>query len=475
MGVVRRRGKARKTIIIAVVCATSAVGPMPRADAQQAQGTPANQAPPPRLVLNFGTKLNHESNYDLTIPARAVTTFDTTLGLQFNSSTHIQKLGFSVSALGRLSSDGAVAESGLREPAARLSYSRETKDARLKIDGSYQRRPTSQSTTYTTLPDGSLAPQPIVSSGTVSTASARLGFETGLRAPVGFGLNLDGYNRLYSGTNDPNAYDVRTRSANAVLKLRASKVVEYDLGLIWSREHDSNALLTRRRNTGAYVGVNRALSPVLSLSGQLGYQRSQTDFVATGTSQTSKGVYGNLGLTRDTRTGSQGVTYTAARDSVGLRNTLSLDTRTTLRDGAAISATIGAAARPGYAAQLVGKLRYDGKLPDAKYAVSIDRRVGLNADDVDVAELHLGASYTHSINALSNLGFSLDWARVGSAGFGSYPTTRRQTVQVTYSHELAKGWNLNAGLQHRRQESSAGTARSNGAFLSIGRSFTLLP
>ncbi|WP_143037470.1 hypothetical protein [Allgaiera indica] len=472
---IRRRGTARKTIIVAVACTAAAVGVLPRADAQQASDVPANQAPPPRLVLNFGTRLNHESNYKLTIPARAVTTFDTTLGLHFNSTTHIQRLSFSLSALGRLSSDGAVAESGLHEPAARLSYSRETKDARLKIDGSYMRRPTSQSIGYTTLPDGSLSPQPIVSSGTVSTASARLGFETGLRAPVGFGLNLEGYNRLYSGTTDPNAYDVRTRSANAVLKLHPSKVVEYDLGLIWSREHDTNALLTRRRSSGAYVGVSRALSPVLSLSGQLGYQRSETDFVATGTSQISKGAYGNLSLTRDTRTGSQGVTYTAARDSIGLRNTLSLDAKTTLRDGAQLSARIGAAARPGHAAQLVGKLRYDGKLPDAKYAVSIDRRVGLNANDVDVAELHVGASYTHSINALSNLALSLDWARVGSAGYGSYPTTKRQTVEVVYSHELAKGWNLNAGVQHRRQESSAGTARSNGAFLSIGRSFTLLP
>lgn len=476
MGVIRRKGAVRTTAIVAVACTVAAVGTLPRADAQQAPASPANQAPPPpRLVLNFGTKLNHESNYNLTIPGQPVSTFDTSLGLQYNTVSRIQKLSFSLSALGRLTSDSAVAAGGLQEPAAKLSYSRETRDARLKIDGSYMRRPTSQSIGYTTLPDGSLAPQPILSGGTVSTATARLGFESGLRAPVGFALNMEGYNRLYSGTTDPNAYDVRTRSASAVLKLRPSEVLEYDLGLSWSREHDSNTLLTRRRDIGAYVGVNRALSSAFTLSAQLGYQKAQTDFVATGTGLTSKGAYGSLSLLRDTRTGSQGVSFTAARDSIGLRNTLSFDTKTTLRDGAAISARIGAAARPGYSAQLVGRLRYDGKLPDAKYAVSIDRRVGLNADDVDVAELRVGASYTHEINELSSLGLSMDWARVGSAGYGSYATSKRQTVVVTYSHELAKGWNLNAGIQHRRQESSAGTARSNGAFLSIGRSFTLLP
>lgn len=434
----------------------------------------AKDAPAPRLVLTFGSKLAHHSNYDLATSARPATTLDSDIGLTYTTETRLSRLSFSVGGLLRASSDKALTGTGLRQPHAAFSLHRATKDAAFSLGGSYRRERSSDSTSYYTLPDGSISPVPLVTSGTVATTTASARFETGLRAPVGFALSGNVMNRIYSGAVGTGAYDSRTRRATAMLKLRPDQAVEYQLGLNYSRESDDNILQTRRRDTGAFVGLQRQTAG-MTLNAQLGYQRSVTDQIAPYGRQASKGIYGSMGLTRKVPTGTVSVTLDAARDSVGLRNTLSLGTVTTTRSGDKLSAKLGLAARPGGTPQLVGQLAYGGKLPDATYSLGLNRSVALNADNVDVAYTRLTAGYTRKINALSSLGLDLSMSRTSGADYGSYATTTRQSLALSYNHDLTADWQLSAGVKHLHQTSSTGPATDNSAFLSIKRNFTLLP
>lgn len=441
----------------------------------QSAPTPGTSTPPPRLVFQLGTTLSSHSNYDLSTTARHATTLDGNFGLTYTTVTRLSSFRLNVAGLLRASSDGSLTGTGFRQPSAELAWSRVTPDAKFSLGARYTRTRTSDTTSYYLLPDGSLSPDPLVSSGTVSVASTSLSFETGLRAPVGFALTGNAMNRHYNGAVGTDAYDSRTRRSTATMKLRPGQTIEYSLGLSYSHESDDNILQTRRRSTGIFAGMQRSTDG-LTLDTQLGYQRSVTDQIAPFGTQVSTGLYGSVGLTRDLPTGNIAATLDSARDNIGLRNTLSIGILRKTRDGSQLSAKVGLAARPRSNAQVVGNLTYAGKLPDASYSLAFDRSVSLNANNVDVAYTRLTAGYTHKISQISSLGLDLSVSRVSGAGYGTYgPATSRQSLALSFNRDLTADWQLSAGLKHLHQSSSSGPATDNSAFLTIKRSFTLLP
>lgn len=458
----------KRAALLATVALVGFSVPHLRADAQPAGGTPT-------LSFDIGETVSSHSNYNLTnAGARGANTLDTNVGLSYNTATRLQSLRFSLSGLLRASSNPAQTQSGLRQPQLNFNYRRATRDAKLSFGASYTRQRANDSTAFLTLPDGSQTPVPLVSGGTVSNSAAQFNFETGLRAPIGFSLNATATNQLYSGSTGVDAYNTRKRTASAMVKLHQNRTTEFDLGVTYSRERDENILGTRRTDTGAYLGV-LTQTRGMTFTGVFGYMRSRSDFTSLLAPQSSSGPYGSVGIVRKTSTGDVLATLESTRDSLGLRNTLSFGGDTRFHDGSQLSAKVGVSARVGGGPQAVGTISYAGKLRDGSYELALDRSIALNANNVDVAYTQLSANYTRNITELSSFGVDVSLARTSAAGYGSYITNNRQTVTLSYNHDLTKDWKLSTGVELRRGAIGNGVATDNSAFLSIKRRFTLLP
>lgn len=431
---------------------------------------------PPRLVLEVESTLSSNDNYDLgATSSQGANTFDTSLGLTFNSVTRLQKLRFSAKGLARFSNNNLVTDSGFLNPSLNLDYERATEDAKLSFNGRYQQQRIRNGAAFATLPDGTLSNGAVVNNGTVSNSDFKLGYEVGLRAPVGFAFSAETTRRTFSGTSDPNAFDSRTQDFSTTLKMRPSEVTEIGLGLTYGTESHSGALISDSTTTGTQVTLSQELSPALKVEGMLGYRRIESTRSASGAQLVSSGVQGMLGVTRAMRTGSASARLETDRDRAGARNTFSLGTTYEGSRAGMLSAELGVTMRPGGTARPVGTLDYSHELPAGRYSLRVDRSIALNADEADVAYTQLGLNYAHRINLLSEVGLSLDWRRAEQAGSGTFSSTDRRTVRISYSHDMSRDWSVTTGYEYSRQDDVSGLSSSNSVFLTLGRSFTLLP
>jgi hypothetical protein len=430
------------------------------------------------LVFDVHSTLTADDNRSLGIgAANPETTLDTRLGFSFSSKTYLQSLEFAGQGTLRLSDRSGSNGSGFQDPNLRLSYARDTGNARLSVGANYRKSDASFFEPLLLSTGGISTIDFLATTGTVISWGTRAKLETGIDAPIGFILSASIDKREYSDTTDPNVYDTRNEDLNATMRLRPSDRTQIDLSLGYGTEDYGNANRTRRDKRNVSVSLTQELSSLLTLEGQIGYSRIQTDEVILGipVSQTSDGVFGSVALMTAMPNGSASIRLSTDRDSLGVRNTLRFGRDMELPHGT-LSADVGVSTRPGYGAQVVGSLAYGDKLPDASFSASLERKVTLDADNQDVAYTRLGLKYSRDLNEISSLGVAFDWVRSGDGGAGAITSVDRKTLRATYTRELTADWDVVAGYQYRHlDKSGTGQASSNSVFLTIGRKFALRP
>jgi hypothetical protein len=235
-----------------------------------------------------------------------------------------------------------------------------------------------------------------------------------------------------------------------------------------------NATRTARDGRDLSLGYSQVLNPDLKLQASLGQSKTTTRQGGVQTSR-SNGAVGSLGLEAAMPNGTASATLSLTRDALGARQSLSFGRSLDLPTGK-LAVTVGVSGRSGDTQHLVGNLSYSHVLPSDSLAVNLSRQITLNADNLDVANTVLGLTYQHKINPVSDFGLSLNVLATGSGGSAGVTGDTRQTLSLTYSHDLTADWQVTAGYEVRRlDKSTAGTAESNSIFLTVSRKFTLLP
>lgn len=474
MGAIRRA--LRRTAVAGTGLAGLVLGW--QAVAQDRARDPARDIPP-KLVFDVSTTLSADDNRSLsrTDPDPGLR-FDTRAGFAFDSRTRLQQLQVSGNALLRLSTGeetGSDTASGLQEPRLNLAYSRDTGDAKIGVTASYSRSDVNLTDTQL-LPDGTPS-DGIARDGFVTDRALGVSLQTGVNDPLGFLLSANASERDYSDTTDPSVYDSRRRSLDFTTRLTLSPATRIDLNLGYRRSEDDNATGAERTDRSVSVALDQALSAALTLQAEIGYSRNTRDETLgpTPVSEVSKGLFGQVGLRAERPNGTASVTLTAARDSEGLRNTLSFGRSFDLPRGGTLEADLGLSARSGGDPDLVGSLRYAEPLPTGEISVSFDRSVSLDADNADVASTRLGLAYSHDITELSRFNLSADYSRSSGAGLGETETTTRRTLRAAYARDLTGDWTLETGYQYRDLEDEGGQASSNSVFVTIGRKYVAWP
>lgn len=438
-----------------------------------------DQQIPPTLAFDVSTTLSADDNRSLsrTDPDSGVR-LDTRLGFTFDRRTRVQQLQFSGNALLRLSSGQEANQdtgSGLQEPRLRLSYSRDTGNAKISATASYSRSDVNLTDTQL-LPDGTPS-DGIASDGIVTDSAVGLSLETGINAPLGFILAANASARDYSNTTDTSVYDTRRRSLNFTTRLTVSPTTLVSLTLGYRQSEDDNVTETERTDRSVRVALDQNLSKVLKLRGEVGYSRNSRDETIGGlpVSEVSAGLFGAVGLTLDRPNGTASVNLRSARDSEGVRHTLSFGRSLDLPRGDTLTADLGVSARSGGDAQLVGSLRYAAPLPTGRIEVRFDRSVALDANNDDVASTRLGLLYSHDINDFSRLNLNADYSRSGGGGLGQAESRTRRSLRAAYARDLTENWTLETGYQYRDLDDEGSRATSNSVFLTIGRKFVAWP
>jgi hypothetical protein len=423
------------------------------------------------LSFTVKTTLEADDNkgLDITDP-QSTTSVDTTFGFGFARETTLDSLVLNGQGVFRFGNLPAGSATGFQDPSLSLAYRRDGATSRLALNTSYRRADLDFIDPLTL--DTETGASSIRGGGFLTTLGADVTLETGVDRPFGFTLTATAQDRDYTEVTDVDLFDTRRVGASVSMRAALSPLSQARLSFGTDHYTADNPAQTDRTTRNVSLGLNQALSPVLTLDASVGFSRIDTDelFLGTVFSTREEGATGSVGLSRELVNGTLSGSLAVERDSSGVRNTLRFARQMELPRGT-LAAQIGTTWRDGGDSQLVGLLSYDEALPRGALKLSLERAVTTNADDEDQLATRLGLSYQADINAVSGFGVSLDLRRAEDGGAGTLETVDRKTLRVTYTRELTEDWDMIGGYQYRSLDNDDGQAESNSVFFTLSRSF----
>ncbi|WP_126975446.1 hypothetical protein [Frigidibacter oleivorans] len=385
----------------------------------------------PRLTFNVTERLESTENLGLDPDSLGRTDQSlTSMSLRWHSATPTSELIFDLGGLVRID-DGPEADdtvNGLTDPRLFFSYSREAATAALSVTGRYRRIPI---TSLLPDPDDPLGVEDERGTGLREDAELGARIDWGIGTPVGFGLEANLRDVDYSdddGANDP----YRRETVSARLRHAFDHATEGRVTLRYShyKAEDEDARetpgldveLDRQRPDGLWTGVLGFDDPPEGLRTRLEFGRDR-DLPA-----------GRIGFRI-------GATHSEAADKT----------------------------------MLTGRFDWRRDMPLGRVDFGLNRSVRSGEDDEETLLTGLRAGLSREIGPLSALSLNLSYVVSEEQG-GDDETTRDGTLSAAYRRTLAQTWDLSLGYRHRmRDEEGEDTARSDSVFLTLERSFVLLP
>lgn len=495
----RKRHLRRPVVAAAGVLA---VGFVSIASAQQDRGAGGKT-----LLVTVGQSLRYSDNIDLVAnPDDSVLQARTDLGVAFSSVTRTQS--FRLSFGGALEADTG-GDTDLSDPYLRASYAIEGANSRLNASVNYTRIEIDDAFRQgrVVLPgddDEPISETARIEEGVRTNRDYTLGFETGLRAPVGFQLNLSARERSYSETTSPNLFDTETQRADAQILFRIDPQVTARVTSSYSRYQAEDTDQTDRREISYGVGVAMNVTPTLTLDASLRQQDIRT-LRTSGDRETDGLAYG-LDVNRSLRNGLIAVNFLSEPTLNNRRNTLRATRSMALRNDGALSYGVGVTHTEGLGTEPLFTLAYSVPLKRGGVSFGFSQeartdeeddeaviltRVTANYDfalsntlnwtlngsvsDVNAREatgedrrrIDLRTNLAGQINDVSSWSAGLSLSDTDTATLAGNNNERRYGIQLAYRHELAQDWDMVARYEHTKIDDSGATDRTSNA-ISIG-------
>lgn len=477
-----RPGKRRTALIAGAVAATFGLGAA-GFDAMAQEGGPSGI----RLSFGIDQRFSHDSNRELSVPRVGSTTAATTrLNFGLTSETRSQLLSFSAGTNARAARlPGGTTETTLDEPRYSLSYSRESARAALNLSANYSSdrirflRPLDDFVTELLDPDGNpvLDPdgEPIliidlpddfddlegVGRRTFTNLNGRLVLGRG--GPLVTTLSAGLQERRYTDAS-PGLTDTQRANVAASFAARLTPTTSGTLRLSFERFENDNIAQTRRDSTRISLGFSHAVSEILSVNASIGPSRIETR--QSGVTTRRDGLDGALGLTYALPNGSIGANLTARTNQDGTRTSFNIS-RSLALPRASVSGSLGVTRSPDGDLFTTAALSYRQPLPRGNFSLALNRGIGRDANDNDVARTALSMGLSHQINALSSVNFN---ASLASRDDGS---DDRASLGATYRQQFTQDWGVNLGYRYDTRDRAGGRAENHGVFLSVSRNFEI--
>ena len=432
----------------------------------------------PRLTATFGTTARVDDNFNLGVNSAGTSSFMThTVGIDYVTQTRTQRLAFGISGVLRYGDiKGGTSLTGFDGPQVTLDYDREGANARFGLDASYSESRVSFLRISDDIGD-ELDPTDLINDrGTRALSRFGTKLELGTEGPFGATFGITHARRDYTNVTDPELFDTRDTAGTITLRLAFSPVLTGRIEARENRYRAQDAAATRRDTRRISFGLEGKLSEVLRFDLSLGHDRIET--VQNGATTTNDGFSGSFRLTRDLPDGAVSMRLENRFSTNGNRSSLTFGRVLNTRR-AQLSINLGAARQEGVSrTYLIGDISYALQVAqDDSLRLEMSRNVTISSVENVVELTRASVSYRRQVTELSALGLSLNYYDANRlAGTAATTDRTRATLQLTYDRQLSRDWMLTGGIEHRYLKTQGvGTARSNAVFLSLNKSFDILP
>ncbi len=445
---------------IAIVAGT---GPATGQDALDVGGT--------TLTFGISSRLEVNDNFTLDpVSAGTATILDTRLSFGLLKQTEVDTLSLLLDGVFRVANLPTGSDAGFDDPGLVFGYIREGANSRFTADAEWSRANLDFLDPFEI--DDILDPTDLtVATGNREVRRARLTFETGIDAPLGFLVDIGTEKETYSDTVDPDFYDQNTNDAAVTARLRFSPVIEGRVRVFQEDFTAEDTSRTDRRTRELTFGVTYAMSQIDTLDVTLGRAEVRETLRAVPSTTTDTGTIGSVGLTRELANGSAGILFDRTFSVNGNRNTVTVSRALDLPTGQ-LAASIGATRGEVGGTEIVASLDYTQDLARGQITARLERGVDTSTDGDDILSTQAALGYSMEITPVSAVAFGVNYAATDNAGAGGVEEIDRTGFNATYTRSLTEDWNLSAGYEHLRRNSDVdGKAQSNTVFLTLERDF----
>ncbi len=430
------------------------------------------------VTLDYLSSLRYDDNLRLTDPSFGSTTWwENTLALGVLNRTPDTTLAFNLSGLYRIANEPIIGtESSFSDPFTQLTYQQTRSNSRFGLFAEYRERDLAFNRALTDVNlDGVIDSADVTGTfGDQINTRGNLNFETGLNDPLGFRFNYSHNERRYSGTADPTLFDNSDDDYSAAALLRISPVLQGNLRVSYREFEADDAAQTDRKTTTVSTGVTYNISPITTVSANIGYTQVDNTLRAINANNVTEDFVWRFFWNKTLPDGSVDFQADQSFGVNGARTNATFG-RNYQRSNSTLAFNVGFTRGPFGEVTPIGQIDYSYQLATSRIGATIQRRVGTSTQSVETRQTLAFLTYDYLINSMSALSFSVNY--IDQENEGSNPSNPRQrgTFNASYSHAITNDWAINIGYQYEMDDRSGFKADSNSLFLTLGRRFTLKP
>lgn len=427
-----------------------------------------------QIDIGITSSLKTDSNFQLTPGGSGSSQFfENKLSFGISSVTSNYSLNILASGNLRYAEFPGINSSGFEDPTLRVAYTADSANSSLKFNGRYRNVDRNFLNPFDVEREQQTLGQLVGDGGTLRDTFLGLSYETGIRDPIGFRVDLSYDDKQYSGVVNPLIFDNRTDIAKATVFLRPSKVTTLFASAAIDHYTATDSVQTSRDTIDYALGVTQDINSVLVLDAQIGYSDIETTTLGGVTDQS--GLVGSVGLTKTLTNGTVFGTLGSTRNQNGKRVDLSFGRALALRNGN-LSAAIGLTKGDTGSTNTTAALSYTHQLLRDDFRVSVNRGASTNGLNQDIIDTRIGLGYGHLIDNVSRLDLTFDWGRTEDTGSTGANTIDLYDLSAVYTRSITPDWNLSGGVTLRKQEETGRqTADSTSLFVTLGRNFSFRP
>ncbi|MEM1430337.1 MAG: hypothetical protein AAGG09_12855 [Pseudomonadota bacterium] len=433
--------------------------------------------PGSELYLDFSSGLDVSDNFDrIRDPSGTSVVWVNSFGLTFDSATRNQR--FTASAgftyeIGEYADDLDRDQGGVEAPFATIDYGIENRSTVFGLELSYVERDNGFDDIEITDADDI-----IVDQGTRSDFTVAADLTLGRDAPVTFTTDLRYVDTRFFDTTDPALDDEITYAVESVLSLNLTRTTSLFFAAEYEERDEDDEFDSFEVNTSASVGLSFATAYGLEGAVSFGYAVDEFEQTINGErveTRTDSPV-ASIDLSQDRPNGVVRAGLSQEVNDRGRRTRFSLGRALTFKRGE-LDATLGLSIAD-YDERLrgIGSISYQHDLPRGLLQLRFSQEITDDSDeDEDLFISTAGLDYTRPLTNISSLQLSIDLS-ASEAVDADEADTQRASLLLSYTRELTREWDFNAGYRHSTfRETDRSPIIENAVFARIERRFDVRP
>lgn len=427
----------------------------------QSEEQSENEPPATRGELTFGQQIASDNGETVGI---------TPIDLTYKTGTRSQTLDLDLSLPFWEGQEGSNAFFDLREPQGVLHYRRFTKNESFEARLSYRKTDLDREIFFDEIGDEIVSQD----DGSVANRDYLIGYAFGSQAKLGGEFTLGYRQRNYSGTIDPDLYDLDTIDADGVIYLEPTPMIRARV-LTSVTQTDSNGEGTDTDNLRFGAGAAMQIDKLTNLDAELAWSDIQRDDLRNRTEERAKGLSLRLKAERARPNGAWNMSFASDPGTEGRRERLTLGRKLQMRNYD-LSASVGTT-RFDDNYDPVFEVGYNRKVKEiSEFRTALSQEAVTDNDGDEALNTNLSASYRRSLSKVSSIGGNVRY-RASIVQTGDRDDAESVAFDVNYNHMLANNLSLVAGANVVKSSSDGGEDETDDKriYLGINRSFDFLP